>query len=499
MSLKDHYSQRVQETEAKVYNLETELGVMSAKAGNDPSIYQGQQTRRLEIQRGLQSLETSLNNNRLLLHQTNTQITNIQNHGFSGSANPESQSIAIAISAANASAASANYSNVVAIVNPTTGLQPHVISTQNNIITAIERHADGWHRVNRVASGPGQGQYAKGGRVKLTEAEITRMSNSLKTTHVNNLQTSIQTSQTRITDLQSSLKGADRPTRKAIKTEIRDQRKIQSELKSDLSRSQSSPATKFLKAGASFAAMSVAVTASYNIVHQIIQNKGDISKVNYREAFHFITTAQFWTANAGAFTGGMVGSALTTFLPGPFKILGAIAGASLGYQIGSGQLGSTDWASLGAQVIGSTVGYFIGAFVGAFMGPFAPIAIIVFSILGSILAEKALTWLRSKFTPKVQSGNIMDLRDGSYEKFEEEARRVDGVDYSAIDNMNESQLRDLMWVTYNQYRQSQEIISANPDAQNIDDLNKLSAIEFAKYTYLKQKLESKRSTYFQKE
>ncbi|MCO4783484.1 MAG: DUF456 domain-containing protein [Candidatus Cloacimonetes bacterium] len=496
VSLQEHYQAKVIQHEGKLYNLEAELEVMNADAGSDPDLYRGQIARRAEIQRDIKTLESRISDNRQLLHQTSTQVDNIRSHGFSGPASPDQEKIATSVAAVNASAASSNFGNAVAVVNPTTGLQPHVIGTKNNIVTAIERHADGWHKVNRHASGPNKGRYAKGGRQKLTDAEVTKMGNQLKTSHVNNLQTSIQNNQTKITDLKGQLNGADKAAKKAIKAEIKGHEKIQSELKSELKRSQSSPASRFIKSGVTFAAMSVAVTASYNIVHQIIQNKGDVSKVNFKEAFQFITTAQFWTANAGAFTGSMVGSALTSFLPGPFKILGVIAGGALGYQIGSGQLGSTDWASLGAQVIGSTIGYFVGAFVGAFLGPFAPIAIIVFSILGSILAEKALTWLRSKFTPKVQSGDIMDLRDGSYEDFEEEASRIDGVDYAQIDNMSEVELRDLMWVTYNQYRQSQEMLSANPDAQNIEDLQKLNAVEFAKYTYIKQKLNAKRTSHF---
>lgn len=496
VSLQEHYQSKVIEHEGKLYNLEAELEVMDADAGNSPDLYRGQQARRAEIQRDIKRLENRINDNRQLLHQTSTQVDNIRNHGFAGSSSPDQEKLATSIAAVNASAASNSYNNAVAVVKPTTGLQPHVIGTKNNIVTAIERHADGWHRVNRHASGPNKGRYAEGGRQRLTDAEVTKMGSQLKTTHVNNLQTNIQANGTKIAELRGRLSGADKATTKTIKAEIKGHEKIQSQLKSELKRSQTSPASRFIKSGATFAAMSVAVTASYNIVHQIIQNKGDVSKVNYKEAFQFITTAQFWTANAGAFTGSMVGSALTSFLPGPFKILGVIAGGALGYQIGSGQLGSTDWASLGAQVIGSTVGYFIGAFVGAFLGPFAPIAIIVFSILGSILAEKALTWLRGKFTPKVQSGDIMDLRDGSYEEFEEEASRIDGVDYAQIDSMSEVELRDLMWVTYNQYRQSQEMIAANSDAENIQEFQKLSAIEFAKYTYIKQKLNAKRTGHF---
>ena len=67
--------------------------------------------------------------------------------------------------------------------------------------------------------------------------------------------------------------------------------------------------------------MSVAITGGYNLVQQAIANDGDLTNLDYNAAFKFISTEEFWAGTAGSFTGGMDGAALTSFLPGPFKVL----------------------------------------------------------------------------------------------------------------------------------------------------------------------------------
>jgi hypothetical protein len=266
------------------------------------------------------------------------------------------------------------------------------------------------------------------------------------------------------------------------------QQKVQSELKSELRRAQARPVTDFIKSGVTFAAMSVAITGGYNVIQQIVANDGDLSKVDLGQAFQFVTEGQFWGGVAGSFGGSMVGAALTSFLPGPFKILGAIAGASIGHQFGTGGWRNADWTMVAAQSIGSTIGYIVGALIGSLLGPLAPVAIIAFSILGSWLASKAVEWLRSTFSPKITSQSFEELQDTEFKELEEYADQVPTDNFSELDRMGDEQLREELWQAYTYYQALQQ---AGPE-----DITEVKTREwkmemtrsYSKYNYIRKLL-----------
>jgi hypothetical protein len=502
MAVQEHYERQLQLREQQRYDLERELEILQATQSANPGIQSTQNQRIAAIQNDLRVINSSIETNQAQLLQVRTNLVSAGNSSLGRDDGYREEAVSTAVAATNvtnvqnALTSAAAIPGHLATANPTTG----VLSQQNGIVTSIERWRDGnYYQVNRYAEGPNQGRFAPGGRQQLTDAEVRSMGRQLQGQQLDSLRGNISHSQTQIDSLRQQISQARDPAVKAeLEQRLSRTEKVQSELKSELRRSEARPVTDFIKSGLTFAAMSVAITGGYNIVRQVIDNGGDLSAVDVGQAFQFVTEGQFWGGVAGSFTGGMIGSALTSFLPGPFRIFGAIAGASIGHQFGTGNWSEADWAQIAAQTIGSTIGYIIGALIGSFLGPLAPVAIIAFSILGSWLADKALQWLRNTFTPKVTAFNLNEIQDDETAEVEAYADAIPTEQFAELDAMPDDALREELWETYALYQSVQQMGPASPDEANVKFWRMEVVRAWTRYSYIKQLL-SERSMSFSQE
>ena len=326
------------------------------------------------------------------------------------------------------------------------------------------------------------------------------MGTELKAQQIKGLNQSINDSSTRINALKQELKTTTtKEGRTQIKNKIDRLNKVQSELKAELKTAKTSPVTNFVRSGTSFAAMSVAITGGYNLVQQAIANDGDLTNLDYNAAFKFISTEEFWAGTAGSFTGGMVGAALTSFLPGPFKVLGAIAGASVGHQFATGTWRDTDWTAVAAQTLGSTIGFFLGAFIGSFMGPFAPIAVIAFSIIGSYLADLALKWIRTQFSPRLNGIDLSELRSEEVAEVEAFADMTPEEELLRYKSMPEDDLRRELWLRYHNHQLLQESGSELEDPEQIQEWKSNLRTEWVHYQAIRETLAERKKSFFTEE
>ena len=498
LTLQRHFEESIRTREHQKYELQLELETLQNSNPNG-ELRRSTQSRIQEITQQIQVLDRSIDANQGNLHGVRQSIDSIRRGSVNQAASIEDEELSVILGASNA----ANIVNAahhaaqvpghIRQANPTTG----VLSQANGKVTAIEKWSDGkFYKVTRYSDGPNKGRFA-GGREELSRSDVRKMGSQLKTQQVENLRSSLGQSQARIDSIKQQIRSAKDPNVRAnLQQKLGQVEKVQSELKSELKRSEARPVTNFIKSGLSFAAMSVAITGGYNLINQAIANDGDLSKLDYKAAFQFMTEEDFYTGVAGSFTGGMLGAALTSFLPGPFKVLGAIAGASVGHQFGTGGWRTADWAQIGAQSIGSTIGFFLGAFIGSFLGPFAPVAIIAFSILGSWAADKALEWIRSSFTPGISAFNLDEMRDESYEEVEAYADMVSTEDFSSYSQLSESALREELWITYTNFKTLQESGGNFASAQQENLYNDELRREWARYLYIRNLLTSKKQAYF---
>ena len=498
LTLQRHFEESIRTREHQKYELQLELETLE-NSSPGKGLEDSARSRVSEIRQQIQVLDRSIAANQGNLQGVRQSIDSIRRGSINQTASLEDEELSVVLGASNA-ANIVNATHHAAQIpahlqqaNPRTG----VLSQANGKITAIEKWSDGkFYKVTRYSEGPNKGRFA-GGREELSSSEVRKMGSQLKTQQMESLKTSLGQSQARIDTLKQQIQASKDPAVRAnLEQKLGQAEKVQSELKSELKRSEARPVTNFIKSGLSFAAMSVAITGGYNLINQAIANDGDLSKLDYKAAFQFMTEEDFYTGMAGSFTGGMLGAALTSFLPGPFKVLGAIAGASVGHQFGTGGWRTADWAQIGAQSIGSTIGFFLGAFIGSFLGPFAPVAIIAFSILGSWAADKALEWIRSTFTPGISSFNLDELRDEGYEEVEAYADMVSTEDFSSYNQLSESALREELWITYTNFRTLQESGGnfSSEDQKNLYT-NELRR-EWARYLYIRNLLTSKKQAYF---
>lgn len=139
------------------------------------------------------------------------------------------------------------------------------------------------------------------------------------------------------------------------------------------------------KGAAKWAAFSVGITVASNAVQQLAANGWDPARIDWGAAIAPLKTAEFWGGTAGSFGVSMLASAL---IPGGafVKTFGAIAGAAIGWQLGTGNLFQTDWTELTATTLGSTVGTLIGAALGGPIGAF----------IGGVAGNYAATWILGK-------------------------------------------------------------------------------------------------------
>lgn len=501
LSLQQHYQDTIRRRAEQRYNLQVEKELLEQSASSSSSSETDKQ-RLQQIDGALALIDRSIQANQDQLSTVQQGIERIRARDFGESGTLADERLSVTMGAANA-ANTLNALNAVKGIpgqlsgsaNPAVG----VIARTADTYTSIEHWKDGkYYKVTRYSGGEKHGSFAPGGRQEIPKSEVQRMGTELKTQQIQRLNQSINDSQTRIQSLQKELKVAPNGEAKAqIRGKIDRLNKVQSELKAELKTANSSPVTNFIKSGASFAAMGVAITGGYNLIQQAIAKDGDLTNLDYKAAFQFISTEEFWAGTAGSFTGGMVGAAMTSFLPGPFKVLGAIAGASVGHQFATGSWRDADWTSVAAQTIGSTIGFFLGAFVGSFMGPFAPIAVVAFSIMGSYLADMALQWMRAQFTPEITGIDLSEMRSNESAELEDFAEMVPTEDLMKYRSMPEDSLRRELWLRYHNHQMLQEAGVELEDPQQKLEWKANLRTEWIHYQAIRQTLTSRKQEHFQ--
>jgi len=499
MALQHHYEKVLRTHEQQRFDLEEKLEALKKRSTRGRS---GRVVRQKvqEVRQKLKGIDQRIQSSEDRLYKVHKDMDQLRKAEFGPTASLRDEELSVAVGAGNSLNilnATHHASKIPAHLrqkNPTTG----ILTRSKNQVTIIEKWKNGkYYKVNRYTEGPHKGKFAKGGKQELSAKEVKKMGSKLKTQQVAELKSSLSQSQTRIDSLRQQIrKAADPTTKTKLQGKLERSQKIQSELKADLQKSQAKPVTSFIKSGASYAAMAVAITGGYRLVKQAIAADGDLSDLDYKAAFNFMGTEDFWAGTAGGFTGGMVGAAITSFLPGPFKVLGAIAGASVGHQAAMGALGGTDWTQIGAQTIGSTLGFLLGAFIGAFLGPFAPVAIIAFSMLGSWAADAALEWIRKSLTPGVTAFNLQEGRDPTLVEVQAYADQYLSNDLSKYDSFSEDALREELWITYSNYRTLQELEPEFQSPGERDSWEFETKAEWTRYQYLKNLLNNRKAAYF---
>tara|TARA_Y100000589_G_scaffold212531_1_gene200292 strand:+ start:371 stop:2002 length:1632 start_codon:yes stop_codon:yes gene_type:complete len=500
LSLQQHYEDTLRRRAEQRYNLQLERDLLE-RAAESGQLSNVENERLQQIDGAIALIDRSVQSNQEQLLTIQQEIETIRQRDFGESGSLEDERLSVTVGAANAANTLNSFSamrgipgQITGANNPTTG----VIARTGDTVTTIERWKDGkYYKVSRYSSGPNQGRFAPGGKQEIPKSEIRKMGTELKAQQIKGLNQSITNSSARVSTLKTELKNATTPEAKAqIKGKIERLNKVQSELKAELKIAKSSPVTNFVKSGSSFAAMSVAITGGYNLIQQAIANDGDLTNLDYKAAFKFISTEEFWAGTAGSFTGGMIGAALTSFLPGPFKVLGAIAGASVGHQFATGTWRDTDWTAVAAQTIGSTIGFFLGAFVGSFMGPFAPIAVIAFSIIGSYLADMALKWMRNQFTPQLTGIDLGEIRSDEVSEIEAFAEMVPDEELIRYKAMPEDDLRRELWLRYHNHQMLQEVGTELEDSEQILEWKANLRTEWVHYQAIRDALAERKQEYF---
>ncbi len=144
---------------------------------------------------------------------------------------------------------------------------------------------------------------------------------------------------------------------------------------------------------AKWAALSAGVTVATNAITQWAQT----GKIDWASATAPLKDPHFWGGTAGSFVGSYGASLIASALPGGafVKTLFAVGGAAIGWQVGSGQLGNTDWVKLGAGTLGATVGMLIGTALGG------PIGAFIGGIVGQLAADFILNKVREAVIKEV--------------------------------------------------------------------------------------------------
>jgi len=147
------------------------------------------------------------------------------------------------------------------------------------------------------------------------------------------------------------------------------------------SRAGKGPIQGLISSAAKWAAFSAGITVGSEVISQLAHNGWNVKAVDWRRAVDPLTKASFWGGTAGSFGVSMIASMIPggTFI----KTLASIGGAAVGWQLGSGEIGNTDWAGLGATTVGATVGSLLGGALGGGIG----------RIAGGIAGHMAANWL----------------------------------------------------------------------------------------------------------
>ncbi|MBI3890271.1 MAG: hypothetical protein HY303_01925 [Candidatus Wallbacteria bacterium] len=212
-------------------------------------------------------------------------------------------------------------------------------------------------------------------------------------------------------DRASTAKGKE-----ALDQKITDLEGKKTQLEKDISEYDSSHPSaggqlKNLAMGAAkWAAFGAGLTVASNAIQQLTANGWDPARIDWGAAIAPLKTAEFWGGTAGSFGVSMLASAL---IPGGafVKTFTAIAGAAVGWQLGSGNLFHTDWTDLITGSVGATVGTLIGTALGGPIGAF----------IGGIVGQYAATWIlgkvrewleaRSETTDPRSNGNYPNASD----------------------------------------------------------------------------------------
>lgn len=149
---------------------------------------------------------------------------------------------------------------------------------------------------------------------------------------------------------------------------------------------QGSTMGNLLGSAAKWAAFSAGMTVATNVVQQLTRNGWDPHTIDWKSAIQPLKTAEFWGGTAGSFGVSM----LAAMIPGGsfIKTFAAIGGAAVGWQLGTGNLMSTDWLQLGVSTLGATIGTILGSSIGGPIGGF------IGGIAGQMLANWGLKKLR---------------------------------------------------------------------------------------------------------
>lgn len=120
-----------------------------------------------------------------------------------------------------------------------------------------------------------------------------------------------------------------------------------------------SSASSIVKSGVQWAMYSVGITASVNIIKQVVSGE----KVDFKKAMSFVGEPSFWAGTAGGFIGSMVVSRVAaSLIPGGgmfMAVLPGFLGAALGYEAGASIFGGGSGDLLGTigQTVASAGGY----------------------------------------------------------------------------------------------------------------------------------------------
>lgn len=205
---------------------------------------------------------------------------------------------------------------------------------------------------------------------------------------------------TSIRDLRSQLRTAPREGRASIRAEIKNLEAQQKALNQDIKQAerptnQGGGVRSLAASAAKWALFSTGLTIGMRAFDQLRENDWDVSSIDWGDAVAPLRTAEFWGGTAGSFGLSMAASAI---IPGGafIRTLGAIGGAAVGWQLGSGNLQDTDWAELGASTLGATLGSLLGSALGGPIGAF----------IGGLAGHFLATWLLGKVRDWLEDGAI---------------------------------------------------------------------------------------------
>jgi len=187
---------------------------------------------------------------------------------------------------------------------------------------------------------------------------------------------------------------------KAIDSKIQQLETKKSQLEQDIAKhdsenvSHKSVMKNLAVSAAKWAAFSAGMVVATDVFNQLRTNGWNVKAIDWAHAIAPLKTANFWGGTAGSFVGSM---ALTALVPGGAfaRTLAGIAGAAIGWQVGTGNLFETDWLELGATSVGATIGAVLGSFlgpIGTFLGGMAG------HLVASWLLGKVREWLHPGYT-----------------------------------------------------------------------------------------------------